>query len=149
MSTTSSWLTPLGETDSEFLFCRLLSYLEPLWSSGGIPAFEKRYDVVTGFAREILQQGAANFLYSDGVNLFAHGHRHTVPGDAVTDEPGLYVKTYQSKTGSDMTIPCQGLRTEGSCSYQALIATLPLNEHEWGPLKAGEIACFERGRRIR
>jgi glutamine amidotransferase len=149
MSATSSWLTPMGETDSEFLFCRLLSYLEPLWSSGGIPAFEKRYDVVTGFAREILQQGAANFLYSDGVNLFAHGHRHTVPGDAVTDEPGLYVKTYQSKTGSDMTIPCQGLRTEGSCSYQALIATLPLNEHEWEPLKAGEIACFERGRRIR
>lgn len=40
MSATSSWLTPLGETDSELLFCRLLSDLEPLWSSGGIPALK-------------------------------------------------------------------------------------------------------------
>jgi glutamine amidotransferase len=149
MSQISSWLTPQGDTDSEQLFCRLLGYLEPLWSGGGIPAFEKRYEVVTDFAREILQQGASNFLYSDGVNLFAHGHRHTIPGEAVTDEPGLYVSTYQSQTGSDMANPCQGLRTEGSCSYQSLIATLPLNEHEWEPLKAGEIACFERGQRIR
>ena len=95
MSGTSSWLTPQGETDSELLFCRLLGYLEPLWSNHEIPAFEKRYNVVTGFAREILEYGAANFLYSDGVNLFAHGHRHTVPGDAVSDKPGLYVNTYQ------------------------------------------------------
>lgn len=149
ISSTSCWLTPQGETDSELLFCRLLSYLEPLWSGGGIPAFEKRYDVITGFAREILQQGASNFLYSDGVNLFAHGHRHTIPGEAVSDEPGLYVSTCQSKAGSDMTIPCQELRAEGSCSYQALVATLPLSEHNWEPLKAGEIACVERGQRIR
>jgi glutamine amidotransferase len=149
MPSTSCWLTPQGDTDSEHLFCRLLGYLEPLWSNGGIPAFEKRFDVVKRFAREILQQGASNFLFSDGVTLFAHGHRHTIPGDAVSDEPGLYVNTFQSKTGSDMAIPCQGLRTEGSCSHQALIATLPLNEHEWEPLQAGEIACFEQGQRIR
>jgi len=149
MPSASCWLTPQGDTDSEHLFCRLLGYLEPLWSNGDIPAFEKRLDVVTGFAGEILQQGASNFLYSDGVNLFAHGHRHTIPGDDMSDEPGLYVNTFQSKTGSDMAIPCQGLRTEGSCSHQALIATLPLNEHNWEPLKAGEIACFERGQRIR
>jgi len=149
MPRTSTWLTAQGDTDSELLFCRLLAYLVPLWNSGDIPAIERRYDVVTRFAHEILEHGAANFLYSDGVNLFAHGHRHTVPGEAVSDEPGLYVKTYQTKTGSDMAIPCQGLRAEGSCSNQALIATLPLNEHEWEPLKAGKIACFEQGQRIR
>ena len=149
MPATSSWLTPQGDTDSELLFCRLLTYLEPLWSNGDIPTLEKRYDVVTGFAREILQHGAANFLYSDGITLFAHGHRHTVPGDAVSSEPGLYINTCQSKTGSDMAIPCQGLRTEGSCSYQTLVATLPLSKHKWEPLQAGEIACFERGQRIR
>lgn len=149
MPNTSSWLLPQGDTDSEHLFCRLLGYLEPLWSSGGIPAFEKRYDVVKRFAQEILHRGASNFLYSDGANLFAHGHRQTLPGDAVSDEPGLYVNLYKSKPGSDMTIPCQGLRAEGSCSYQALVTTLPLNDHKWVPLKAGEIACFERGQRIK
>jgi len=149
MSCTSSWLTPQGDTDSEQLFCRLLGNLEPLWGSGGVPDFEKRYDVVKRFALEIMERGASNFLYSDGVNLFAHGHRHTIPGDDVSDEPGLYVSTYQSKTGSDMAIPCQGLRAEGICSHQALVATLPLSEHDWEPLQAGEIACFEQGRRIR
>ncbi len=145
----SSWLTPQGNTDSEDLFCQLLGYLEPLWSGGSVPTLEQRLDVVTRFAGEILERGASNFLYSDGVNLFAHGHRQTVPGDAVSDEPGLYVKKFQSKAGSNMAIPCQGLHTEGRCSYQALVATLPLNGSKWQPLKAGEIACFEQGRRVR
>ena len=148
-SNTSSWLLPQGDTDSEHLFCHLLGHLEPLWNSVGIPTFQKRFDVVKRFAQEILERGASNFLYSDGVNLFAHGHRQTLPGDAVSDEPGLYVNLHKSQTGSDMAIPCQGLRTEGSCSDQALVATLPLNDHEWVPLKAGEIACFEHGQRIK
>ena len=79
----SSWLLPQGDTDSEQLFCHLLSYLEPLWSRDGNPAFEKRFDVVKRFAQEIIERGASNFLYSDGISLFAHGHRQTLPGDAV------------------------------------------------------------------
>ena len=145
----SAWLLPQGDTDSEALFCELLGCLEPLWRKGGMPAVEKRLDIIERFARQVLQRGAANFLYSDGVNLFAHGHRQTLPGDAISDQPGLYVSLYQSKTDSDMAIPCDGIRTEGSCSHQALVATSPLNGHEWTPLYAGEIACFERGRRIR
>lgn len=146
---TSSWLLPQGTTDSEQLFCHLLGYLKPLWSRGGIPPFEKRFDVVQRFAEEILERGASNFLYSDGINLFAHGHRRTLAGDDVSDEPGLYVSLYESKPGSDMEIPCQGLRTEGRCSDQALVATLPLNDHQWEPLKAGEVACFQQGQRIK
>ena len=149
MSNKSSWLLPQGNTDSEQLFCRLLGYLEPLWSERRIPSFESRLDVVERFAQEILERGASNFLYSDGINLFAHGHRQTLPGDAVSNEPGLYVNLYKSKKGSDMVIPCQGLRTKDGCSYQALVATLPLNDDKWVPLKAGEIACFEHGRRIK
>jgi len=149
LSSTSSWLFPKGDTDSELLFCHLLGFLEPLWSGGDTPAFEKRFDVIESFAREILQLGASNFLYSDGVTLFAHGHRQTVPGDAVSDEPGLYFKRHQSKPGSDMVVPCTGLRTEGRCSHQALVASLPLDDDNWEALESGEIACFERGQRIR
>jgi len=148
-SVTSCWLSPLGDTDSEQLFCDLLGKLERVWRKGGIPSLEERYDVITRFAREILHLGASNFLYSDGINLFAHGHRLTLPGDAVSDEPGLYVYLQQSLKGSDMTISCRGVHAEGSCSHQALVATLPLNDQEWTPLEPGEIACFEQGRRIR
>lgn len=144
----SPWLLPEGDTDSELLFCHLLGHLEPLWSRGGIPSFKKRFDVVKRFACDILERGASNFLYSDGINLFAHGHRRTIPGDAVTEEPGLYVNLCQSVTGSDTVIRCKGLRAEGSCSDHAVVASLPLSDHEWVPLKAGEIACFEHGHRI-
>jgi len=148
-SKTSSWLMPQGDTDSEQLFCHLLGELEPLWRGGSIPALEKRLDIVEGFARGILKRGASNFLYSDGVSLFAHGHRHTVPGEALSNEPGLYINLYEPNMGSDTTLPCKGIGTEGRCSYQALVATLPLNDHKWEPLRAGEIACFEAGQRIR
>ncbi|MFT5135670.1 MAG: putative glutamine amidotransferase [Arenicella sp.] len=149
LSNTSSFFSPQGTTDSERLFCYLLSQLEPLWSGAGVPALEKRFEVVKHFAQEILERGASNFLYSDGVTLFAHGHRRTIPGDEVSDEPGLYVNMIQSKQGSDMAISCQGLRTEGACSNQALVSTLPLSDDEWVPLKAGEIACFQDGLRIK
>jgi len=149
LSTTSPWLLPHGDTDSELLFCHLLAYLEPLWSGGSIPSLERRFDVVTCFAQEVLKRGASNFLYSDGLNLFAHGHRHTIPGDGISNEPGLYVSQHDSEIGDSMNIPCQGLSTEGRCSRHALVATMPLNNNRWDPLKAGEIACFERGERIR
>lgn len=145
----SAWLMPRGDTDSERLFCHLLGDLESLWANGGIPRLEERYAVILSFAREILQRGAANFLYSDGITLFAHGHRQTLPGEAVSDQPGLYLSLYKSQKGSDMSAPCLGVRTEGSCSHQALVATEPLNDREWTALTPGEIACFERGQRIR
>jgi glutamine amidotransferase len=144
----SSWLVLQGDTDSEILFCRLLGYLEPLWNKGAIPALEERYQVVTGFARGMLEHGAANFLYSDGINLFAHGHRRTLPGEAVSNEPGLYLNMSTSKKGSSMKLPCQGLSAEGWCSRQAIVSSLPLNDGSWTPLQAGEVACFQKGQRI-
>ena len=144
----SPWLLPQGDTDSEILFCRLLGDLEPLWSGGAIPTLEERYKVVADFAREILRHGAANFLYSDGINLFAHGHRRTLPGEAVSNEPGLYLNLSTSEKGSGMETPCQGLSAEGWCSHHAIVSSLPLNDASWTPLQAGEVACFQRGQRV-
>ena len=148
ITNSSAWLLPQGNTDSELLFCRLLAYLEPLWSTGAVPALELRHKVVTDFANEIIDFGAANFLYSDGITLFAHGHRHTVPGEAISNEPGLYLNLSDSKKGSVMQTPCRGLNADGHCSHQAIVSSRPLNDANWAPLQAGEVACFQRGQRI-
>ena len=148
LPTRSCWLIPQGNTDSELLFCRLLAYLEPLWSEGAVPGLERRHRIVTDFANEIMAHGAANFLYSDGITLFAHGHRHTLPGEAISNEPGLYLRMSRSKKGFETETACRGLNAEGWCSHQAIVSSLPLNDASWTPLKAGEVACFERGRRI-
>jgi glutamine amidotransferase len=70
---------PVGSTDSELAFCVLMSRLEPFWQAAlgegeRAPDAKARALVVAEFARERRRFGPANFLYTDGDLLFAHGH---------------------------------------------------------------------------
>lgn len=142
-------LRPTGETDSERLFALLLSKLEPLWRRGVAPSMDDRLAVVDEFARSMRERGALNFLYCDGEILFAHGHRHTVPGDAVSTDPGLYVLQRDDRPDNGPDVPCVGLECDEIESPHALVATVPLDGQTWTALDPGELACFERGRRVR
>jgi Predicted glutamine amidotransferase len=67
---------PVGQTDSEHVFCQLLRELAPLWrTSAGVPDVDLRLAVVAAFAARLRPIGPANFLYADGDVLFAHSHR--------------------------------------------------------------------------
>jgi glutamine amidotransferase len=144
-----TWLEPVGDTDSERIFCLLLAALEPVWRAGGVPPLEDRLEVVATFAEEMRARGAANFLYCDGETLFAHAHRKTLPGDAISDEPGLHLLERQAGCEEDTAVPLEGVRGEGECECQVLVASVPLNQQAWSPLASGELACFEGGRRVR
>lgn len=140
----------VGDTDSELLFTYLLSRLEPLWRelpAAGVPALTARLDALTEVAGLARQFGAANFIYSDGVTLFAHAHRHTVPGEAISNMPGLYVLERDAgKTGDN--VPCEGISCDGAAGAQVVVATSPLDQQHWEALAAGEIVCFENGQRL-
>lgn len=73
---------PVGETDSEAAFCRLLELIAPLWSAGAgaSPSVQARLDAVARFAAEMRALGEANFLYSDSELTFGHGHRRVGTG---------------------------------------------------------------------
>ncbi|GJL83640.1 MAG: class II glutamine amidotransferase [marine bacterium B5-7] len=142
-SLANAWLTPIGETDSEHLFCRLLNSLEPLWRSGNVPPLAERLQVVNAFATAIRPHGSTNFLYSDGATLFAHGHRKTLPGRRISSEPGLHY--CESKGAIDDP---QGVQFDGPTTDIALVATTPLDDGEWIAFEPGEVACFEAGRRV-
>ena len=141
------YLQPLGETDSERLFALLLADLEELWRQR-TPPLAERLAVVARFASRLREHGALNFLYCDGETLFAHGHRHTIPGEAISSEPGLYVLEHDAGDGGAVELPCTGLACDGGKGLQAVIATVPLDDQCWTPLAEGEIACFEQGRRV-
>jgi len=143
------FLSPLGDTDSEWLFGLLLSRLVPLWRRGAPPSLEARVGIIQEFARDLRPRGALNFLYCDGETLFAHGHRHTVPGEAISDDPGLYVLQRDGRSGEDPIVPCAGLECDGAVGPHALIASVPLDDQTWIPLRPGEVACFEGGQRVR
>ena len=146
-TTANPYLRPTGDTDSEQLFAQLLSELETLWCHR-TPPLTDRLSVVECFSRRMREHGPLNFLYCDGETLFAHGHRHTVPGEAISKDPGLYILERDGGDDDGFNAPCVGIGCDGAGGRQAVVATLPLDDQNWTPLARGEIACFERGRRV-
>lgn len=68
---------PIGSTDSEAAFRALMDRLSLLWSGSITPSPAERLAVVAELAADLRKLGPANFLYSDGELLFAHGHHRT------------------------------------------------------------------------
>jgi glutamine amidotransferase len=123
----------IGDTDSEQAFCALLERLAPLWEAD-LPPLEERRAVIAAFARDLRELGPANFLYSDGDAIFAHGHRRrTDSGDIVP--PGLHL----------LCRHCAGIADGVDV---ALVASVPLSDEPWRPLGEGELVVLQGGRAV-
>lgn len=123
---------PIGDTDSEHAFCALIDRLRPLWERGR-PSLSDRFQQVGAFAAELRSLGPANFLYSDGEVVFAHGHRRR-GDDGEIKPPGLHVL-------------CRQCMEHGDVAQQvALVASVPLTAEAWRPLAEGELIALHEGR---
>ena len=81
---------PIGETDSELAFCVLLDQMAAIWTvPNATPTLRQRFLIVSSFAGQLRKLGPANFLYSDGDMLFAHGHRRKHADTGKIEAPGL------------------------------------------------------------
>lgn len=139
--------TPIGSTDSEHAFCHLMSRLETIWRHGEPPGLDARYSVVSDFARRLRALGPANFLYSDGEYLFAHGHQRSQPGRPGFHPPGLYWLCRSCKRGDQpRPIPGIALCHEAQEQQVTLIASVPLTDEEWKPFREGEVLVCSEGR---
>jgi predicted glutamine amidotransferase len=122
---------PVGQTDSEHAFCALLSRLSPLWAVEGSPSLDDRVSVLSAFAADLRALGPANFIYSDGDALFAHGHRRIQPASGHVEPPGLW-----------------WLQRECPAQSVLLLASVPLSDETWQPLTEGELFLARSGRRV-
>jgi predicted glutamine amidotransferase len=125
---------PVGETDSERAFCLLLERLHGAWRSKKLPSLDKRMDVVTRFAAELRTFGSANFLYSDGDALFAHGDRRQRCSGSESVPPGLVVNERRCPAPDDGRI--------------ILVASVPLTDGAWSSLAEGEVIALSGGRTL-
>ena len=125
---------PIGDTDSEHAFCALLDRLRPLWMRGR-PSLSDRLEAVVSFATELRTLGPANFLYSDGEVIFAHGHRRR-GDDGEIKPPGLHVLCRQC------------VEPTAVAQQVALVASVPLTAEAWRPLAEGEVIVLREGRVI-
>lgn len=132
---------PIGTSDSEVAFCALLRRLAPLWDAG-LPAAAERVARVTAFAAELRELGPANFLYSDGELLIAHGHRRTQDNGGIAP-PGLVMLTRSCATDPDALGAAGVVLHDGQ--LVTLFASVPLTDEVWRPLDEGEIVVARDG----
>lgn len=139
---------PVGETDSEQAFCALLHRMADIWQQpGDIPPIEARLAIVSSFASELRSLGPANFLYSDGDAMFAHGDRRKQSQSATVEPPGLvYLQRWCRK--GDQDFAASGVFIEGADQTLTIVASVPLSDDSWQAFGEGEVMAFSEGRTI-
>jgi glutamine amidotransferase len=136
---------PVGETDSERAFCVLLDRMTKIWNRpGDIPSAKERLSAVSAFAADLRGLGPANFLYSDGDILFAHGHRRKQATSSTVEPPGLVYLQRRCGQGRQGFM-ASGLSIEGADQIIALVASVPLTAEAWQPFSEGEIIAIRKG----
>ena len=132
---------PVGTTDSEHAFCRLLQCIGALWASPDvIPSVTHRLEVIVQFAAELRERGPANFLYADGETLFVHGDRR-IQADGKIAPPGLFVLSRLCQYAGE-TVGGNGVRVGAGFQEVSLVASVPLTAEDWRPLARGEVLAI-------
>ncbi|MDM8547340.1 class II glutamine amidotransferase [Candidatus Venteria ishoeyi] len=126
----------IGNTDSEQAFCQLLGELQNCWQNQKPPLLATRLDIVQHFAARLRDMGSANFIYTDGEYLFAHGHQRSLVLDGPLNAPGLYC------------LQRQCLSEQDTKQQVILFASVPLNNEPWHALALGEILVAKQGELI-
>ena len=136
---------PIGETDSELAFCVLLDQMAAIWTvPHATPTLRQRFLIVSSFAGELRTLGPANFLYSDGDMLFAHGHRRKHADTGRIAAPGLVLLQRQCRSGQH-GIVADGLSIRSADQLVTLFASVPLTAERWEPLAEGELVAVSHG----
>ena len=140
---------PVGETDSEYVFCYLVDLLNEIWRSDYRPNIKQRFNLISHFANVISEYGPANFIYSDGELLFTHGHIRTQKGKKGYHPPGLFV-LYRSFKRDQETKNIEGVQFVDRDQQQdvALVASDPLTDEKWKPLTEKELLVLKDGKAL-
>jgi len=145
VSLTAGSYRPVGQTDSELAFCALLARLNGLWTGDAPPSLDARASLLATFAADLRPLGPANFLYSDGDALFAHGNRRIQGATGRIAPPGLWLLQRHCKPG-DPAPDCDGGLAIGTGERSVvLIASVPLSDDAWRPLSEGELVAVRNG----
>ncbi|MEJ2238904.1 MAG: class II glutamine amidotransferase [Gemmatimonadales bacterium] len=136
---------PMGETDSEYAFCVLLERLAAIWiDNRSSPPLDERLAVVAEFASQIRELGPANFIYCDSEVIIAHGHKRK--HSEGTRPPGLH---FLCRSCEDEPTPVDVAGLNISTRYDSqdlvLLASVPLSDESWTPLKEGELLLLQGG----
>ena len=129
---------PVGETDSEYIFCYLLAEIEKKRiAEWDCEDFEWLY----GKLKELNELGTLNCLLSDGKYLFAY---HDVDGYNGLHYVWRVAPFPKVKLADeDFEVDLQELKEPGQRGY--VVATRPLTDESWLSFTPGELIVFRDG----
>lgn len=136
---------PVGQTDSEHVFCALLTRMRTLWEEAAPPSLEARLSLLAAFAAELRKFGPANFLYADGDALFAHGHRRLQRASRRAEPPGLWALQRHCAPADPSPDRDSGVSMADGERTALFIASVPLTDEAWRPLGDGELLAVRAG----
>ena len=135
----------VGQTDSEYAFCVLMSRLAEIWVGSERPSLEQRRLAIATFANDIATLGPANFLYSDAQVLFVHGHRRIQADTGQVSAPGLWILERHCKSPLQSDAENYGVNVDRDDQSVVLVASVPLSKEAWRPLAEGELVMVIQG----
>jgi predicted glutamine amidotransferase len=136
---------PVGQTDSEYAFCVLMSRLAAIWDGRQRPSLDLRRSTLAAFATDIARLGPANFLYSDAQVLFAYGHRRIQPATGRVSAPGLWLLERHCSVAPQPADEPPGLRVHAADQSVVFVASVPLSDEAWRSLNEGELIVVSEG----
>lgn len=132
-----SFYQPVGNTDSEKAFCRILDEMRKSFLQSK-PPLEELYRTLNTITETISNYGTFNYLLSDGEHFFAHCS--TKLSYIVRQAPFAAAHLIDQ----DITVDFTELTTPND--RVAVIATTPLTDNEiWTTIQPGELLVFQDG----
>jgi glutamine amidotransferase len=132
---------PIGETDSEHVFCYLLG----LMAQEGINQLQKsHFPWLHKQLSNINSQGKFNCLFSDGTYLFCYHDRDKYNGLCYLRREPPYEKIML--VDEDYEIDLQQKKSPTQRGY--IIASRPLTDERWQRFKGGQLLVFKNGEMV-
>jgi len=125
-------------------FRALLDRLAPLWEHG-VPSVDARSAVIGAFAATMRALGPANFIYTEGDAVFAHGHRRKNDSGEIR-APGLHFVCRTCTADFDSAALAGVSLDHGAEQQVAVVASVPLSDERWQAIGEGELVVLRQGR---
>jgi glutamine amidotransferase len=132
---------PIGETDSEYAFCHLLSCIEKRNIAGW---GKEDFDWLAEKLKEVNEYGDFNCIFSDGEHLFCHYDKNGYNGLCFVQRKPPYGEIRLSD--EDWTINLAGEKRPEQTGY--IIATRRLTDEPWKGIDFGELIVFKYGQMV-
>jgi glutamine amidotransferase len=129
---------PVGETDSELLFCALLTEL----SRRGIQF--NHFGDIEAILHEFNAQGSMNLLFSDSEHLYCYRDRNRYNGLCMVERRAPFEAV--SLQDEDWLVDLAQEKNPHQRGF--VIATRPLTDENWRDLPPGSLFVFKDGRMV-